>query len=224
MCPACKEIYEQFGPGATGVGWDLAFLGLNALLTTGQDRPEDAEAFFATPAAKNLVAAAAKAWAEAVLVHGMTPVNTRRQEMLDDLVRRVQSGDATQTDAAAPAIASEAAAHAASPAPAPREWTERIDQGRFAGKTVIVTGAGSGIGRATASRIAREGGRVIAVDTDLADTAGTMRAAAEIRQMLDDATLPPLRGLAGNAGIQYLDDDHVTAARRARGRRPRPWR
>ena len=30
--------------------------------------------------------------------------------------------------------------------------------------TVIVTGAGSGIGRATASRVAREGGRVIAVD------------------------------------------------------------
>ena len=54
-------------------------------------------------------------------------------------------------------------------------------------------------------------GRVVAVDTDLADTAGTMRAAAEIRRMLDDATLPPLRGLAGNAGIQYLDDDHVTA-------------
>ena len=44
------------------------------------------------------------------------------------------------------------------------EWVERLDQGRFAGKTVIVTGAGSGIGRATASRIAREGGRVIAVD------------------------------------------------------------
>ncbi len=43
-------------------------------------------------------------------------------------------------------------------------WTERIDRGRFAGKTVIVTGAGSGIGRATASRVAREGGRVIAVD------------------------------------------------------------
>ncbi|MEI2269418.1 MULTISPECIES: SDR family NAD(P)-dependent oxidoreductase [unclassified Microbacterium] len=36
--------------------------------------------------------------------------------------------------------------------------------GRFAGKTIIVTGAGSGIGRATAVRIAREGGRVIATD------------------------------------------------------------
>ena len=36
--------------------------------------------------------------------------------------------------------------------------------GRFSGKTVIVTGAASGIGRATAARIAREGGRVVAVD------------------------------------------------------------
>lgn len=44
------------------------------------------------------------------------------------------------------------------------EWTEKITEGRFEGKTIIVTGAGSGIGRATASRIAREGGRVIGVD------------------------------------------------------------
>jgi NAD(P)-dependent dehydrogenase (short-subunit alcohol dehydrogenase family) len=44
------------------------------------------------------------------------------------------------------------------------EWVEKVTEGRFTGKTVIVTGAGSGIGRATASRIAREGGRVIAVD------------------------------------------------------------
>ncbi|MFD4960474.1 SDR family NAD(P)-dependent oxidoreductase [Microbacterium sp. NPDC058389] len=44
------------------------------------------------------------------------------------------------------------------------EWAEKISAGRFTGQTVIVTGAGSGIGRATASRVAREGGRVIAVD------------------------------------------------------------
>ena len=43
-------------------------------------------------------------------------------------------------------------------------WTEKITPGRFTGKTVIVTGAASGIGRATASRVAREGGRVVAVD------------------------------------------------------------
>ena len=43
-------------------------------------------------------------------------------------------------------------------------WQEATTTGRFAGKTVIVTGAASGIGQATALRIAREGGRVIAAD------------------------------------------------------------
>lgn len=43
-------------------------------------------------------------------------------------------------------------------------WAEQVTTGRFTGQTVIVTGAGSGIGRATASRIAREGGTVVAVD------------------------------------------------------------
>jgi NAD(P)-dependent dehydrogenase (short-subunit alcohol dehydrogenase family) len=36
--------------------------------------------------------------------------------------------------------------------------------GRFAGKTAIVTGAGSGIGRATVLRLAREGAAVVAAD------------------------------------------------------------
>ncbi len=37
---------------------------------------------------------------------------------------------------------------------------------RFAGRTIIVTGAGSGIGRATAIRFAVEGASVVAVDID----------------------------------------------------------
>ncbi len=40
--------------------------------------------------------------------------------------------------------------------------------GRFTGRTIIVTGAGSGIGRAVAGRIVREGGRVVGVDVNTA--------------------------------------------------------
>ena len=43
---------------------------------------------------------------------------------------------------------------------------------RFSGKKVIVTGAGSGFGRATALRFAAEGAQVIAADIDW-DTVNT---------------------------------------------------
>ncbi len=84
------------------------------------------------------------------------------QAMLDDMVQKANAGAAT-AGATAPAAALPESA------PEPRapdlpEWQEVITPNRFKGKTVIVTGAGSGIGRATASRVAREGGHVIAVD------------------------------------------------------------
>lgn len=67
------------------------------------------------------------------------------QSVVDDLVRAANGG----------VIPEEAA---------PAGWVEKTTPGRFSGKTVIVTGAASGIGRATAARIAQEGGRVVAVD------------------------------------------------------------
>lgn len=67
------------------------------------------------------------------------------QSVVDDLVMKVNDGVISIDDEST-------------------GWQERVTPGRFDGRTIIVTGAASGIGRATASRIVREGGRVIAVD------------------------------------------------------------
>ncbi|MBC3763355.1 SDR family oxidoreductase [Quadrisphaera sp. RL12-1S] len=80
-------------------------------------------------------------------------------EAVADLVRRAAPDPGGDDDAGAipPGVVAGAG-------PVRPPWRERTVPGRFAGQTVVVTGAGSGIGRATASRAAREGGRVVAVD------------------------------------------------------------
>ena len=90
--------------------------------------------------------------------------------------------------------------------------------GRFTGRTIIVTGAGSGIGRATATRIANEGGRVIATDVvaerldalrgdlvgrdglDVVTVVGDVAAAATIDALIAAAG-ERIDGLANVAGI-----------------------
>jgi NAD(P)-dependent dehydrogenase (short-subunit alcohol dehydrogenase family) len=80
-------------------------------------------------------------------------------------------------------------------------WREVVMPGRFAGKTVIVTGAASGIGHATASRVAREGGRVVAVDisTERLD---------EVRAELGENLIP----VAGDITKQESIDAIIAAA------------
>jgi uncharacterized protein YndB with AHSA1/START domain len=62
---ADADFWTQFGPGATGVGWDLALLGLSLHLITGQDRPEDPAAFTQTAGARQFIRAASDRWGEA---------------------------------------------------------------------------------------------------------------------------------------------------------------
>ena len=143
------------------------------------------------------------------------------QEMLDALVTRASEGDAptsqpnAETDAAGEASVSSSAANVPVDRP---QWVERISAGRFAGKTVVVTGAGSGIGRATASRVAREGGRVIAVDisrerldefvAELPDT----QIVPVVADITDDAALASIVEAAGGnidalANVAGIMDD-----------------
>lgn len=148
------------------------------------------------------------------------------QQMVDDLVARAAAGDvpagapAADAAAAAEAAAGAEASDAAADAPAVErpEWVERLDQGRFAGKTVIVTGAGSGIGRATASRIAREGGCVVAVDVsqERLDEFAAEHAGADlvtlVADITDDAKVAEIVAAAGEridglANIAGIMDD-----------------
>lgn len=89
-------------------------------------------------------------------------------EMIADMVQKANAGetDTKEEGAVSTAPTTEDGVEPSTPVEVPKtsEWQEAITPGRFGAKTIIVTGAGSGIGRATASRIAREGGRVVAVD------------------------------------------------------------
>ncbi|WP_233576276.1 SDR family NAD(P)-dependent oxidoreductase [Saccharopolyspora rhizosphaerae] len=120
------------------------------------------------------------------------------QKAVDDLVRQVNGGVLPEVDPAAPG------------------WEERVVPGRFEGKTVIVTGAASGIGRATASRVAREGGFVVAADVnagpleelaselpDVLTVAGDIAQAADVERIIAAAG-QHIDGLANVAGV--MDD------------------
>jgi uncharacterized protein YndB with AHSA1/START domain len=65
------EIWNQYGPGAVGVGWDLALRALGTHLTTGEPvDPAEAQAWLSTAEGKAFVAASSTGWCEASIASG----------------------------------------------------------------------------------------------------------------------------------------------------------
>ncbi|QIG39709.1 polyketide cyclase [Microbacterium sp. 4R-513] len=69
------EMWEQFGPGATGIGWDSGLLGLALHLGSAVDgpSPEEGQAWMLTDEGKQFTRASADAWREAHIGDGADP-------------------------------------------------------------------------------------------------------------------------------------------------------
>lgn len=72
--PVAPEFWEQYGPGAVGVGWDLALMALGLHLATGAavDSTEGLT-FPTTPEGRVFVETAARGWADAAVADGDEP-------------------------------------------------------------------------------------------------------------------------------------------------------
>ncbi|MEM0925635.1 MAG: SRPBCC family protein [Planctomycetota bacterium] len=68
---ASEEHWRKYGPGATGVGWDLGFAGLILHIQTGETVPQaEFHQWLASDEGKQLIKRSAAAWGEAHVASG----------------------------------------------------------------------------------------------------------------------------------------------------------
>lgn len=67
------DFWRAYGPGAGGVGWDLALLGLAHHLRTGSTVPAEQSLWVTTPAAAEFIAGSSDAWGRASEAAGTSP-------------------------------------------------------------------------------------------------------------------------------------------------------
>jgi hypothetical protein len=65
------EIWQQFGPAGTGIGWDSGLLGLSLHLTDPAARPEDPEAWSQSEEGRAFMRRSADEWAAAQAADGV---------------------------------------------------------------------------------------------------------------------------------------------------------
>jgi uncharacterized protein YndB with AHSA1/START domain len=69
-----EELCDQYGPGAVGVGWDQALLGLAQHLSTGATlNPQEAVAWLGSEEGKDFVRRSSEEWCRASIAAGTDP-------------------------------------------------------------------------------------------------------------------------------------------------------
>ncbi|HEU5484375.1 MAG TPA: SRPBCC family protein [Microlunatus sp.] len=89
-----NDFWTQFGPGATGVGWDLGLLGLSQHLAGGPDvDPAEAEAWSLSPDGRTFSSGCAEGWAAADIEAGADPQIARAAGQATAAFYRGESAD-----------------------------------------------------------------------------------------------------------------------------------
>lgn len=71
-----RSFWDQFGPGATGIGWDMALLGLALHLESGQGR-DGAEEWMMSEDGQAFIAGSSRRWADAAIAAGTSESEAR---------------------------------------------------------------------------------------------------------------------------------------------------
>lgn len=75
-----EDHWNQFGPGAVGIGWDLALIGLGRYLATGASVDHaTAEAWMGSPNGKAFMRASGEAWRMAHVASGVEPASAKER-------------------------------------------------------------------------------------------------------------------------------------------------
>ncbi|HEX6310519.1 MAG TPA: SRPBCC family protein [Acidimicrobiia bacterium] len=69
-----EDFWDQYGPGAVGIGWDLALVGLDLHVASGEALdPEEVRGWESSPNARDFIARSSAAWRDASVAGGTDP-------------------------------------------------------------------------------------------------------------------------------------------------------
>jgi len=75
-----EDHWNQFGPGAVGIGWDLALAGLERYVATGASVDhETAEAWMGSPEGKDFMTTSGEYWRAAHVASGVDPTSAKER-------------------------------------------------------------------------------------------------------------------------------------------------